>query len=81
MPISGGAAHRHETDGVTIMRQCSCTFFITRALLYLWLKEPEISFCHTINHYKTSLYYKALYTGLAPNPNGEAIPRRNGLGL
>jgi hypothetical protein len=58
---SGGAAHHPGADGATVVGQCSYTSLITRAFPYLWLRGPEISFCHIINYYRVSLYYKILY--------------------
>jgi hypothetical protein len=74
MPNSGGAAHHRGADGATVVGQCSCTSLITRAFLYLWLRGPEISFCYIIDHYKTSLYYKALHcTIFRPRTQGSVI--------
>jgi hypothetical protein len=40
-----------------IEEQCSCTSPISRAFPDLWPRGPEISFCHTIDHCRTILYY------------------------
>jgi hypothetical protein len=54
---------RRTTAGQTALLEwgsAAALSLITRAFLYLWLKRPEINFCHIINHYKTSLYYNTL---------------------
>jgi hypothetical protein len=54
---SGGAAHHRGADGATVAGQCSCTSLISRAFPDLWPRGLEISFCHTIDHCRTILYY------------------------
>jgi len=39
---------------------------ISRASPDLWPRGAEISFCHTIDHCRTILYYTVLYLDLAP---------------
>jgi hypothetical protein len=48
-----------------IEEQCSCTSPISRAFPDLWPRGPEISFCHTIDHCRTILYYSILFQDLA----------------
>jgi len=66
MSNSGGAAHHRGADGATAAGQCSCLSLISRASPDLWPGGAEISFCHTIDHCKTTLYYTVLYLDLAP---------------
>jgi hypothetical protein len=69
MSPSGGAAHHRGAAGATAAGQCSCTSLISRAFPDLWPPRPEISFCHTIDHCRTILYYSVLfvpYLDLAP---------------
>jgi hypothetical protein len=51
MPRPIGATVRRRRD--TPAGQHSCTSLISRAFPFLWPSRPEISFCHTINHYRT----------------------------
>jgi hypothetical protein len=51
---SGGAAHPRGAAGANVEGQCSCTSLISRAF---WPRGVEISFCHTIDHCRTILYY------------------------
>ena len=46
--------------------QCSCTSLISRAFPHLWPRGAEISFCLTIDHCRTILYYSVLFLDLAP---------------
>jgi hypothetical protein len=46
--------------------QCSCPSLISRASPDLWPRGAEISFCYTIDHCRTILYYTVLYLDLAP---------------
>jgi hypothetical protein len=66
MSNSGGAVHHRGADGATAAGQCSCPSLISRASPDLWPRGAEISFCHTIDHCKTTLYYTVLYLDLAP---------------
>jgi hypothetical protein len=55
---------RRTTAGQTALLEwgsAAALSLITRAFPHLWLRGPEISFCHTMDHYKISLYYKALH--------------------
>jgi hypothetical protein len=61
---SGGAAHPRRQPAL-IEGQCSCTSLISRAFPDLWPRGPEISFCHTIDHCRTILYYSILFQDLA----------------
>src|SRR5271170_8521540 len=63
---SGGAVHHRGADGATVAGQCSCTSLISRAFPHLWPRGAEISFCHTIDHCRTILYYTVLFLDLAP---------------
>src|SRR5271170_2297037 len=65
MSCSGGAAHHRGADGATVAGQCSCTSLISRAFPDLWPRGTEISFCHTIDHCRTILYYSVLFQDLA----------------
>jgi hypothetical protein len=66
MPNGGGAGHPRGADGATIAGRCSCTSLISRAFPHLWPRGAEISFCLTIDHCRTILYYTVLYRDLAP---------------
>src|SRR5277367_7113730 len=55
------AAHHRGADGATVAGQCSCTSLISRAFPDLWPRGAEISFCHTIDHCRTILYYSVPY--------------------
>src|SRR5271168_2286203 len=63
MSNGGGAAHPR---GATVAGQCSCTSLISRAFPHLWPRGAEISFCLTIDHCRTILYYIVLLLDLAP---------------
>jgi hypothetical protein len=55
--------------GATAAGQCSCHSLISRAFPDLWPRGTEISFCRTIDHCRTILYYSVLlvlYLDLAP---------------
>src|SRR5271170_660088 len=65
MSYSGGAVHHRGADGATTAGQCSCTSLISRAFPHLWPRGAEISFCHTIDHCRTILYYTVLFQDLA----------------
>jgi hypothetical protein len=51
--------------GAPAAGQCSCPS-LSRASPDLWPRGAEISFCHTIDHCRTILYYTVLYLDLAP---------------
>src|SRR5271168_4049920 len=65
-PAAEVAAHHRGADSATAAGQCSCTSLISRASPDLWPRGAEISFCHTIDHCRTILYYTVLYLDLAP---------------
>jgi hypothetical protein len=51
----------YHLAGVTTAGQRSCTSLISRAFPDLWPGGAEISFCLTIYHCRTILYYTVLY--------------------
>jgi hypothetical protein len=59
-----GPAHPRGAAGANMAGQCSCTSLISRAFPDLWPRGPEISFCHTIDHCRTILYYSILFHGV-----------------
>jgi len=65
MPNGGGAGHPRGADVATIAGQYSCTSLISRAFPHLWPRGAEISFCLTIDHCRTILYYTVLLLDLA----------------
>src|SRR5271170_5587534 len=52
-------------DVATIAGQYSCTSLISRAFPHLWPRGAEISFCLTIDHCRTILYYTVQLLDLA----------------
>jgi hypothetical protein len=59
-----GSSAPRGAAGANMAGQYSCTSLISRAFPDLWPRGPEISFCHTIDHCRTILYYFTAYCRL-----------------